>query len=136
MCFADDAYNDWTLLDSFLCVLDLEYATLRREGDWVVVVVVTEHDGGGSCAVLTRNCPLDFNLCLQMRQSKRRRKNLVYEEVERKGWRSLGCGDLEAVVVVAAQGTWSWRQLGAPVLGKRPSVGAPPTPTSNLAAGG
>lgn len=28
VCLADNAYNDGTLLDSFLCVLDLEDATL------------------------------------------------------------------------------------------------------------
>jgi hypothetical protein len=51
MCLADDAHDDRTLLDGLLRVLDLEDATLRREGDRVVVVVVPEHDVGRSCGV-------------------------------------------------------------------------------------
>nr|GFD49382.1 hypothetical protein [Tanacetum cinerariifolium] len=47
VCFADDADDDGTLLHSFLCVFDLEDTTLGRECHRVVVVVVSEHDGGG-----------------------------------------------------------------------------------------
>jgi hypothetical protein len=46
MCLAHDAYDDGSLLDSLLCILDLEYAALWREGDRVVVVVVAKHGGG------------------------------------------------------------------------------------------
>lgn len=49
MCLADDADDDRTLLHCFLCILDLEYAALRRERHRIVVVVVPEHVGGGPC---------------------------------------------------------------------------------------
>lgn len=53
MCLANDTHDDGTLLDCFLCVLDLKYAALRREGDRVVVVVVAEHGESGTCGGLT-----------------------------------------------------------------------------------
>jgi hypothetical protein len=50
MCLADNAHDDRTLLDGLLCVLNLEYTSLRRERHRVVVIVVSEH--GGCLAVL------------------------------------------------------------------------------------
>lgn len=63
MGLADDAYDDGTLLDGFLCVFDLEDTALWRAGkgsvggpvclimaniqsDGIVVIVVSEHCGG------------------------------------------------------------------------------------------
>jgi len=45
MCLADYSHDHRTLLHGFRGILDLEDAALRREGDGVVVVVVSEHDG-------------------------------------------------------------------------------------------
>lgn len=64
MGLADNAYDDGTLLDGFLCILDLEDTALRGavealeqvheslglaaivQSDGIVVVVVSEHGGG------------------------------------------------------------------------------------------
>lgn len=56
MCLADYSYHDGTLLDCFLCIFDLEDTTLGREGHRIVVVVVSEHDGSGSCALVIEGC--------------------------------------------------------------------------------
>lgn len=48
---ADKADYDRTLLDGLRCILDLEDATLGRESDRIVVIVVPEHGGGGRCGV-------------------------------------------------------------------------------------
>jgi hypothetical protein len=51
VCLADKAHYNGTLLDRFRSIFDLEDTALRRESDGIVVVVVSEHDGGGNCGV-------------------------------------------------------------------------------------
>jgi len=43
MCLADETYGSGSLLDGFEGILDLEDTTLRREGDRIVIVVVSKH---------------------------------------------------------------------------------------------
>lgn len=88
MSLADETDDHRTLLDRLRCVLDLEDATLRREGDRIVVVVVPEHGEGGRCGVETGwsilwsrraaswYCLLHHRVCVGGRQEDREQREV------------------------------------------------------------
>ena len=119
VCFADNAYDDRTLLDRLLCIFDLEDAALGREGDRVVVVVVSEHDEGGSCAVSKAgSMALEQSLWCARAVSGRKRGDVAGD---------VNCGGVEQSLVTrgVAEGTQRRRRpmsSRAPILAKGLSV--------------